>query len=43
MEGEIDRAPQAHVFFDSHKGWVTVDDGLPRLGGESGDQPITAD
>ena len=28
----VDRAPQAHVFWDSHVDWVTLDaaDGLPR-------------
>ena len=26
----IDRAPQAHVFYDTHVDWVTVGDDLPR-------------
>ena len=32
IEGEIDRAPQAHVFWDAHVDWVQLDasDGLPR-------------
>jgi len=40
MDGEIDRAPQMHFFFDTHKEWVALEDGLPRLGGETGDQPL---
>lgn len=32
LEGEIDRPPQAHVFWDSHVDWALPDpgDGLPR-------------
>ena len=40
MDAEIDQAPQMHFFFDTHKQWVALEDGLPRLGGETGDQPI---
>ena len=36
MEGEIDRGPESHWFFDSAKDWVALEDGLPRLGGETG-------
>jgi hypothetical protein len=25
----VDRAPQAHVFYDTHVDWFTVNDGLP--------------
>jgi hypothetical protein len=39
-DGPIDRAPQAHIFFDDRVDWVEVDDGLPRLGGETGFEPI---
>ena len=39
MTGKIDRAPQAHVFWDDRADWVAVDDGLPRLGGETGFEP----
>ena len=30
--GEVDRAPQAHVYWDTHVEWVQIDerDGLPR-------------
>ena len=40
LDGEIDRAPQAHFYFDSRADWVRVDDGLPRLGGETGVEPL---
>ena len=32
FSGPVDRSPQAHVFWDSHVDWVTLDaeDGLPR-------------
>lgn len=40
MEGPIDRDPSAHVFFDSGVGWIHLDDGLPRLGGPSGNEPV---
>lgn len=32
LEGEVDRAPMAHVFWETHVDWATVDpgDGLPR-------------
>ncbi len=40
MEGVIDRAPQLHAYFDDRADWVVVDDGLPRLGGKTGLEPI---
>jgi hypothetical protein len=40
MDGPIDREPQLHAFFDRRVGWVTVSDSLPRLGGESGVEPL---
>jgi hypothetical protein len=33
LNDPIDRAPQAHVFFESRVDWVNVEDGLPRLSG----------
>jgi hypothetical protein len=36
MEGAIDRAPAAHVFYDTHVTWVELGDDLRRLGGPSG-------
>ena len=38
--GEIDRAPQAHVFYSDRAAWVQVTDDLPRLGGETGFEPL---
>ncbi len=40
VDGPIDRAPQAHVFFDSRADWVAVNDALPRLGGLTGLEPL---
>lgn len=40
MLGPIDREPELHCYFDEHKAWAPVDDGLPRLGGETGLEPI---
>jgi hypothetical protein len=40
MAGPIDRAPQVHVFFDDRADWTACDDGLPRLGGATGMEPI---
>lgn len=40
MQGPIDRVPEAHCYFDSHVQWVAIEDGLPRLGGESGTDPL---
>lgn len=31
LEGPIDRAPQAHTYFDAHVDWVPLDDTLPRM------------
>ena len=40
LAGPIDRTPQVHVFFDDRADWVVVEDGLPRLGGKSGTEPL---
>jgi hypothetical protein len=40
LHGPIDREPQLHVYFDDRAEWVAVDDGLPRLGGKTGLEPI---
>ena len=32
VQGEVDRAPQAHAFFSSKAPWTVVEDGLPRKG-----------
>lgn len=40
MREPIDRKPQLHCWFDDRADWVEVDDGLPRLGGATGLEPI---
>jgi hypothetical protein len=40
MHAPVDRPPQLHVDFDDRTAWVAVDDGLPRLGGATGLEPI---
>lgn len=32
MLGPIDRSPEAHVFFDTHVGWIEFLDQLPKMG-----------
>jgi hypothetical protein len=40
FEGELDRAPKAHVYADRAPAWCPIHDELPRLGGESGTEPL---
>ena len=40
MHEAIDRQPEFHVYFDDRADWTRVDDGLPRLGGTTGVEPI---
>jgi hypothetical protein len=40
VEGAIDREPQLHAHFDDRVEWIRVEDELPRLGGETGLEPI---
>lgn len=40
IEGPLDRAPQAHCYFDHAVDWVQLADALPRLGGPDGNQPL---
>jgi hypothetical protein len=40
FEGDIDRQPQAHAYFDRHVGWLPWDDALPKYGGSSGTEPL---
>ena len=40
LDGPLDRAPQAHVYFDRSVDWVKPADDLPRLGGPSGTEPL---
>ena len=43
LESEIDRAPQAHVFYSDRAAWTRVDDDLPKLGGVTGTEALDAD
>jgi hypothetical protein len=43
MDGPLDRAPQFHFYFDDRADWTFVDDGLPRLGGPTGLEPVKDD
>ena len=36
----LDRAPQAHVYADRAATWCPIGDALPRLGGDSGTDPM---
>jgi hypothetical protein len=40
MDGPIDREPQLHAYFDCRAEWASVGDTLPRLGGETGVEPL---
>ena len=40
LHGEIDRSPEAHYYYDSRADWTEVNDDLPKLGGESGMEPL---
>lgn len=40
IEGELDRVPSAHVFFDDRAKWIELEDGLKRFGGVSGTEPL---
>lgn len=40
MEGPIDRKPELHVFFSDRAPWIEISDSLPKLGGESGMEPV---
>ena len=41
INGEIERAPQAHVYVDHKALWHEITDGLPRFGGETGMEIVT--
>ncbi len=40
FDGEIDREPQVHVYWDEHVTWATLGDRLPKLGGVTGEEPL---
>ena len=41
LEGTLEMRPMAHVFFDDRAHWFEPGDSLPRLGGESGVEPVS--
>ena len=40
LDGEIDRVPEAHIYFSDRASWVEPADALPRFGGPSGTEPL---
>ncbi len=40
VKAGADLQPQFHAYFDDRASWVRVDDGLPRLGGPTGLEPL---
>ncbi len=40
MEGSISQTPERHSYFDHAAPWIEVNDTLPRLGGDDGQQPL---
>jgi hypothetical protein len=40
LDDPLDVTPTLHVFFDDRAAWVHVGDDLPRLGGETGLEPL---
>ena len=40
LEGELDRAVQAHSYADRAPQWCAIADELPRFGGHDGNQPL---
>jgi hypothetical protein len=41
LEGELDRVPSANVHWDTRVPWIEGVEHLPKLGGESGNQPLS--
>ena len=40
LHADIDRQPEEHYFYDSRATWTVVNDDLPKLGGETGGEPL---
>jgi hypothetical protein len=40
LEGQLDREPRAHVYWDRHVAWIDTMGSLPRLGGPAGNEPL---
>ena len=43
VEGAIDREPQLHVHYSDRVSWLQLEDSLPKLGGETGMEPLKSD
>ncbi len=41
LSAPLDRSPQAHAYWDDRAAWDRADDGLPKLGGKTGVEPIS--
>ena len=40
LHGKIDRQPEEHYYYDCRAKWTVVNDDLPKLGGETGTEPL---
>ncbi len=40
LKSPIDREPQVHIYWDDRADWTQAEDGLPRLGGATGMEPV---
>ncbi|MFO0566741.1 MAG: GFA family protein [Polyangiaceae bacterium] len=40
IQGDIDQAPAAHVYWDDRATWMLLHDDLPKLGGVTGVEPL---
>jgi hypothetical protein len=40
IAGDVDRAPQAHVFYSDRAEWLAIHDELPKRGGVTGTEPL---
>ncbi len=40
LHGELDREVGTHFYYDCRASWLTIDDELRKLGGESGMEPL---
>lgn len=43
LDDPSDLAPQFHIHWDDRVDWIHVDDGLPRLGGATGMDPVSGE
>jgi len=43
LEPSVKISPRAHIHFDKHVDWFPFDDALPRVGGDSGIEPLPAE